>query len=315
MSDIFSADELAADQLAPNAEAPPSPPAPPAPPAPPSPPEPARDEQGRFAPKQGDPPAPEAEQRDERGNVVPQGALHAEREKRKTAEQQAREYKEQLDAIAAMRARVAQPQQPAAGDAPAADADDKAQLAYLRQRLEQIEGTQQQSQQRQQTEQLDNVERQQLSAALTTSEAEFRQSKPDYDEAIKHVITARAEELKLYGLSQIAVQQHLQQEVLDITRAAIDQGRSPAEVAYQLATFRGYRPDAGGQQQQQQPQSDAQKQLAAIAAARQGSRSLGQAAGSAPPKDLNATTIAAMSDDEFQALYSTPDGKRMIDAL
>lgn len=265
-----------------------------------------RDEQGRFAPK------PDAEP--DKSGTVPQGALHAEREKRKTFETQARQYKEQLDAIATMRARIAA-QQPE--PAPQIGEDDASQVAYLRQRLEQMEGTQNTLVQQRQAEQVDTAERQHLSAALSSSEAEFRAATPDYDAAIDHVVNARAQELALYGLNAVQVQQTLQQEVLDITRSAIEQGRAPAEVAYQLATLRGYRPETpqNGSQPPVQQQSAAQRTVEAVAAARAGSRSLGQASGSGPVKDINAATIAGMSDDEFQALYSTPEGRRMIDAL
>jgi hypothetical protein len=317
VADIFSADEIAADQTGADGEVQ-------------QPQErqdvPARDVTGKFVAK---PPAKdeaaadgtadgsgqgEAEGEAGKPGTVPQGALHAEREKRKASEAQARQYKEQLDAIAQMRAQIAN-RQPAEQQQPGDD--EASQVAYLKQRLEQIEGTQNGLVQRQQAEYVDQAERQHLAIALSSSEAEFRASKPDYDAAVSHVVNARAQELRLYGLNDVQVQQMLQQEVMDITRAAIEQQRSPAEVAYQLATLRGYRPATGqdGQQQAQQPQGAAAAQIDAITAARAGSRSLGQAAGAAPPKDLNAQTIAAMTDDEFQALYSTPEGRRMIDAL
>jgi hypothetical protein len=162
-------------------------------------------------------------------------------------------------------------------------------------------------------ESVEQVERQHLGAALSASESEFRQTKPDYDAAVAHVVNARAQELRLYGLNDVEVQQTLQQEVLDITRAAIQQQRSPAEVAYELAQLRGYRAEAG--QAGQQGQGAAAAQVAGVAAARASSRSLGQAAGAAPAQDLNAQTVAAMTDEEFAALYSTPEGRRMIDAL
>jgi hypothetical protein len=299
--EIFNADELAAEQVQANDP----------PPAEQQQEDRPRDEQGRFAPKAGEEQPPAEEQPGDKSGTVPQGALHAERERRKEAENKWREAQTQLQAIADMRARVAaaKPQETAA---PAGD-DDASQLAYLRQRVEQAERTANGVAQDRQTEQVDNLERQHLSTALSTAEAEFRAQRPDYDAAVGHVVQARAQELALYGLNPMQVQQTLQQEVLDITRSAIAQGRSPAEVAYQLATLRGYRPETG-EQASAQP-NPAAAQVAAVAAARQGSRSLGQASGAAPPKDLNAQTIAAMSEDEFDALYSTPEGRRMIDNL
>lgn len=304
--EIFDAEELAAEAV--QADTPPPAEAPAGDDRP-------RDEQGRFAPKAEGEDQPVAEEtRDEKGNQVPQGALHAERERRKEAEKRWQQADAQLQSIARLREAAASRQPPPLAE-PAPEDDAAAQIAYLRDRLARVEGTQTEFARERETEQVDQMERQHLTTALTTAENEFRQATPDYDDAINHVIQARAQELALYGVPPVEIQKHLQQEVLDITRSAIAQGRSPAEVGYQLATLRGYRRAEGGQGEQPQGQAGGAAQVAAIAAAQRGSRSLGQASGAAPAKDLNAQTIASMSQDEFDALYSTPEGKRMIDAL
>jgi hypothetical protein len=272
-----------------------------------------RDDQGRFAPKVDEPEAAEEPGDDDTPHEkrqVPQGALHAERERRKAAETNYRAAQAQLDALSQMRAQIAA-RQPQPIDAPGED--PASETAYLRQRLEQIEGTQQTMVQRDQLSQVDQAERQHLGSLLTQSEAEYRSVKPDYDAAISHVISARAQELALYGLTPMQVQEALQQEVLDITRSAIQQGKAPAEVGYQLAMLRGYRPDAA--QPGAQQQGAGQRTVEAVGQARAASRSLGQASGTGSTRDLNASTIAAMSIDEFDALYSTPEGRKLIDAL
>lgn len=283
-----------------------------------------RDEHGRFAPKQDEQqqaaPA-EQEQRDDKGNLVPQGAMHAERERRKAAEKELQTAREQLQRIAAMREAAAARRTAAeAGQSaePAPEADPAAHIEYLKAKLAEIEGTQNQFVQERQVESLNQAETQQLHTVLSSSEAELRQQKPDYDEAINHVVQARARELKLYGLTPVQIQQHLQEEVLDITRSAIAQGRSPAEIGYEIALLRGYTPGEAPTNAQpggQGSNGGGAARVAAIAAAQKGSRSLGQASGAAPPKDLNAQTIASMSEEEFDALYSTPEGRRMIDNL
>lgn len=308
---IFEADELAADALAPDAseeqaqEAADTR---------------ARDEQGRFAPKAGenlqdldksDEGQTDADPQQPGQRQVPQGALHAEREKHKATKTELETARATLAALTQMRQQIAgrQPEQ----QKPPANEDPASETAYLRQRLEQLEGTQQSMVQRDQMQQVDSAERNQLSAVLNRSEAQYRSVKPDYDAAISHVISARAQELALYGLDHVQVQQALQEEVMDITRSAIQQGREPAEVGYQLAMLRGYRPDAA--QGGTAAPGAAQRTVEAVGQARAGARSLGQAAGTGATKDLNAQTIANMSADEFDALYSTPEGRRLIDAL
>ena len=326
MPDIFNEDELAADQVVSDeanqetetqAE------------------QRLRDEQGRFAAKDDGPgrPAEESAETQEAGKTkqVPQGALHAEREKRKGAEaerdaERARaaeletnwtKAKEQLDALAAMRAQIAavKAPEPAVVAKPEGDASE---LEYLKARLAQIEGGvaevqgyQHQTAQQQQLAQVEEAEIAQLQHVTAQAETEYRATNPDYDNGIKFVVEARAKELQLYGIPQSQINEIIRDESRDIIRAAIQQGRNPAELGYQIALSRGYRPEA----QQQQQGGGAAATVAAVAAAKAGARSLGQASGSGPAQELNAQTIAAMDTAEFEALYSTPEGRRMIDAL
>ncbi len=300
---IFEADEIAADQQ--GAEAPLN-----ADDASQQAPQQPRADDGKFAAKpepiDGEPPA-EAEQRKGDGKV-PQGALHAEREKRKGVEAELTKARETLAAIAQMREQVANRQ-----PEPLPAADDPAAIEHLRQRIAQQDQTITRFGQQMDNQAIEQAEARELGAVMQASENDYRVQQPDYDNAIQHVVEARARELQLYGLDPAAIQQTIAEEAMDIVRSAVAQNRNPAELGYQIALSRGYRPDA--QQQPQQQQGGAQATLAAIAAARSGSKSLGQAGGGATPKALNAEAIAAMSGDEFEALYSTPEGKRMIDAL
>ncbi len=300
---IFSEEELAADAIT-EGGAPPEPkpddlPEAQTPPDPDASDDRARGPDGKFVAKDGDEPAARE------GGQVPHSALHSERERRKTAEAEAKRFREQLDAIATMRQQVASRQ-----PEPLPPQDDPAQVEHLRQRLAQMEQQQTRFAQDADNQRLDQAESQQLQAAIASSESEFRSAQPDYDDAVQYVIEARARELQLHGLNAVEVQQAVAEEAQDIVRSAIRQGRSPAEMAYQIAQSRGYRPATP----QQQPQGSAAATIAAIAAAKSQGRSLGQASGTTP-QTVNADTIAAMTDDEFAVIYSTPAGKAMIDAL
>lgn len=278
-----------------------------------------RDDAGRFAAKDDEPPVeqqPADATTEDRNRQVPQGALHSERERRKGAEARASEAeanykaaKEQLDALAAMRAQIAAAK-PAEVQAP----QDGSELEYLKSRMAEIEGTQHQNTQRHQLQQVEEAESRQLYTVANEAETAYRATQPDYDQAIDHVVQARAKELALYGMHPQQIQQAIADETRDIIRTAVSLGRNPAEMGYQIALSRGYRPDTGGQAPAAASRGAAAT-VAAVAAARQGSRSLGHASGTTATKDLNAATIAAMDGAEFEALYSTPEGRRMIDAL
>lgn len=281
----------------------------------------ARGPDGKFLPKEETPPAEvvvEAEAEPKKGDgTVPQGALHAEREKRKGSDERASKaeaelakVRGQLDAIAKLREEVAgrKPEELPAADDPAAIEHLRARLAENEQRVNRFE-------QNADNEALANHEIQQLGSFMAESEAQYRETRPDYDKAIEHVILMRANELALYGLSRPQIQQTISEEATEIVRAAVQQGKDPAELGYQIALSRGYRP-AEGAAEPAKPNGGggAQATIDAIARAKGANKSLGGGGGSAP-KNLTAEAVAAMSGEEFEALYSTPEGKALIDAL
>jgi hypothetical protein len=270
-----------------------------------------RDEQGRFKAKEpeAEAPPPEAEPDKEKGGTVPQQALHAEREKRKTAEAELTSLREQLGAIQKMREEVAS-RKPA--ELPAATDGDPAGLEHLRAELEKTRGEVTRVTQTMDNESLNQRELQQLGGFMHQSETAFREKQPDYDAAIEHVVNARARELSLYGLTLPQIQQTIAEEATDIVRSAVAQGRDPAELGYEIARSRGYVPK---QAEAAKPNgSGATAVLDAIAAARAQGKSLGSGGGTAP-KTLTIEAVNSLSPEEFDAIYSTPEGKRMIDGL
>jgi hypothetical protein len=269
-----------------------------------------RDEQGRFKAKEPEAEAVVEEAGDkEKGGTVPQQALHAEREKRKALEAELKPLKEQLEALAKMREQIAS-RKPA--DLP--PADDPAQVEHLRTRLAELEQGQTRISQHIDTQAVNQAEMQQLGSVMHQSETKFREQKPDYDAAINHVVNARAQELSLYGLTPPQIQQTIAEEATEIVRSAISQNRDPAELGYQIALSRGYRPAETGAANGAEQPSKAQQTIDAIAKAQAQSKSLG-GAGGGKVQTLNAEAVLAMSPEEFDRVYSTPEGKAMIDSL
>lgn len=271
--------------------------------------EPARGPDGKFAPKEADPAVADEGAEKEKGGTVPQQALHAEREKRKAAEGELTKIREQLDALAKMREQVASRKPEALPEA-----DDPAALEHLRKRLGELEQGQNRVSQHLDTQAINDAELRQLGSVMQQSETAFREAQPDYDDAIDHVVQARARELALYGLTPPQIQQTISEEATEIVRSAVAQGRDPAELGYQIALSRGYQAKAPEQKGNGADKSAAEITLDAIAAAKASGKSLGSASGSTP-KQLNTEAVLKMSPEEFDAVYSTPEGKAMIDAL
>lgn len=270
-----------------------------------------RDEQGRFKakePVEGEA-VVEEEPGKEKGGTVPQQALHAEREKRKAAETELNTLREQLGAIQKMREQVAS-RKPE--DLPAAD--DPAAVEHLRKRLAEVEQQTTRVTQTMDNAALNQQELQQLGAFMGQSEAAFRSKQPDYDAAITHVVQARAQELSLYGLNQAQIAQTISEEATEIVRSAVAQGRDPAELGYQIAQSRGYIPKPAEEAAKPNGSGGAQAVLDAIEAAKKANKSLGSGGGSAPTQ-LTAEAVLAMTPEEFDRVYSTPEGRAMIDNL
>jgi len=285
-----------------------------------------RDESGRFAPTAEDvgEAIEHAAQQQQQRRTVPHAALHAEREGHKATKTQLAAAQAQLQQLAELRARLsaqpaaAAPVAPAAPQAPAAEGaqpapqDDPNGIKHLTERMAQFEQQNRQFQAQQAEQGIASQEQTVLHNQLIQSEQEFRAATPDYDQASQHLIQARARQLTLMGLGPVEVQQHLADEVLEITRAAIEQGRSPAEVAYEWAQTYGYQSQQAAPAQQPQAPNP---MLAAIAQGQKQNRTLATGRGAAGADQINADAIARMDEGEFQRLYNTPQGRALIDSL
>jgi hypothetical protein len=173
-------------------------------------------------------------------------------------------------------------------------ADDPAAVEHLRKRLGELEQGQTRITQTMDEAALNQRELQELGSFMGQSEAAFRQEKPDYDEAINHVVQARARELTRYGLNQAQIQETIREEATEIVRTAVARGLNPAQLGYEIAQDRGYVPKQAQQQEETAKPNGggANAILDAIEQAKKANKSLGSGGGSSP-KTLNAEAVLA----------------------
>jgi hypothetical protein len=263
-----------------------------------------RDERGQFAAQDNE---PAGEQAERANKSVPHQALHQEREGHKQTRAQLQAAQEQLRSIAEMRARILAPKEE---QRPPANEDDPSGIAYLTEQMEQLR---QSSQQRDQREQFTETEARRLnvlSSQLSASEAAYKQSKPDYDNAAQHLIQARMTQLRLLGVPDTDMRQMLRDEAADLAETAINNGRDPADLVYEYAQSYGYQPQQGNSQQ-----GGEHPMLAAIANG-QRTRSFGNGRAAPSQGDPNAAAIAAMDEGEFGRMYaSDPQFRTLVDRL
>lgn len=223
---------------------------------------------------------------------VPYNALYAEREARKALERKLADIEAKL--------------QPKAEDEPKPEpipdpvTEPDRFNAWLQKRDEdtrkQIEATDRQWREMQQ--------RQTVAQTVARHEQAFRAEKPDYEAALAHLRDTRKRELAFFTDDAEAIDRHIGQEAWQIANWAVQVGRNPAEVVYEIARARGYAPKAAD------PAPDAGKRIEAQARAQEQTQSLSQASGPANTGLPTAEDLANMSEADFAKM--DPDVIRKV---
>lgn len=170
----------------------------------------------------------------------------------------------------------------------------KQQQSEAQKQVEQVAQTAQMS--RQQTEQLA------FSQHLQTAEAAFVKENPDYYEALSHVRSVRAQQLKLMApdITDEQIMQQVSAEEMNLAMQLARAGRNPISTVYQLAAAYGYRKqEAKGGDDLKLPEVPGQKQLPPD-----------QTLGSGGGRGGDTQDDAADNKDEFDQAWSEMFGKR-----
>lgn len=262
-----------------------------------------------------------------------------ERERRKVAEKELRQTREQmatlqgrLDVLAQMAqqhpaAQQAQAEQPRAIEIPDVNVDPighfQAKSQYLEETVAKL--TQYVDQQQQQSQVQNNTQR--LMQIAADHERSFMQERPEYKDAANFLRESRDRELQLMGYGDPGQRQAIiQNDVVGIAAQALQNNRNFAEVAMQMAEARGFRHQAAAAPAPMAatpqipapatPQApSAEQRLQQVARGQETTQSLGQAAGSGSAAPLSAERLARMSDAEFEAAIKGKDWRDIMENL
>lgn len=138
-------------------------------------------------------------------------------------------------------------------------------------------------------------EQQRLMSTVAEHEAEFREEHTDYDDAVKHLRASIVSDLQDQGLKGQALEKALADELIGMTRRAIELGQSPAEVAYKLATRRGF-----GQQKQV---DKAEQKIQTLKKGQEAGRSLSSIGSKPSESNLTVASVAKMDGKELLEGY------------
>jgi hypothetical protein len=212
----------------------------------------------------GDEPAAKAVDWEKRAHDK-EGLAAKERAKRREAERQLREVNERVARLEATAKPKTDDEDLLAVIAALRDDDEDpiTDLAQVKKALKLFQ--QQQAREDEQTSAQSAEERAfvQLANSMAEAEADFADDHPDYKEAQEHFKAARRAEFEDMGYAGRELEAELAKDLIGLVRRAINGGRDPAEVVYNLAKKRGF----------QSGKAQADAKLKEIAAAAQAGRS------------------------------------------
>lgn len=234
--------------------------------------------------------------------------LRAEEERRKTAEREAAQLREQFaraDERLRMLYQASQPQQQPQDEAPP---DPKADpIGAIEWQQRQIE-LQRQAYEQQQATQRERAIISQIDNGYRQAFTEFSSEKPDAPSAYQHFTNALGKYFENLGVPEAQIDALVVQEERKLAYQAAQRGQNPAEIVYNLAMQFGYQPkaaDAGAQEAVEKAEKDIDRRQKAAAA----SKSLSSAGGSRGGRNPSMAELASMTDEEFADMRSRMSDK------
>ena len=161
----------------------------------------------------------------------------------------------------------------------------RAEIEPIRQQLEQSRQQQEQS-----------AAEARLTQAVSMAESEFAAKTPDYLDAIAHMQKVADNNLQIMGVDDpVQRAQIIRRDAMAMAVRALQAGKSPAELAYQVAKNQGYAPAATN------------KTIENIQKGQKASPSMPGGGQKPPMESLSVTALADMDDDEFNKLIDDPE--------
>lgn len=234
---------------------------------------------------------------------VPHAALAETRAQLKAARERAeaaeREYNERLNKIAERVERLQNPPPPV----PKFEEDPASHLKHqLEATKQEIAPLREQLTAQQRANEQAAME-QRLTQVVAQHEAEFAKANPDYLDAVAHMQKVAEANLQLNGVDDpVERAQILRRDAMALAARALQNGRSPAEMVYQMAKNMGY----------SKPVTNQVDKVAVIEKGQKATPSMPQGGHTARTALEN---LASMDDDEVDRLVNDPDAwKKLIRA-
>lgn len=138
---------------------------------------------------------------------------------------------------------------------------------------------------------------------------QFAAQHADYDAAVTHLRNARIADLRMFGLTDQQIAQQINSEEWSIAVSAVQSGRNPAEVIYDMSKRHGY----AGQPAATPGAPPAPKQGASLEAIQRAQAAARDpAAAPQPPADVTVEGLRQMGDADLNKLVMDPNAWQKI---
>ena len=202
------------------------------------------------------------------------------------------ELERQMQALQAELKKVTQPAAPDPATDPLGSLMH--QMKEIRERVDALNNktseTVQQSEQQKQQELFMN--------AVTGSINAFKTTHPDYDKAYEHLRTSRIDDLVNTGYSKTEANQLVNNEEYMIALRALQTGKDPAAIAYNMAVKLGYKTT--------QIKTDPESKVEQIKKGLEAAKTISP--GKPTNTEINLSNVAAASDEDLNALVESDAG-------
>jgi len=229
--------------------------------------------------------------------------LRAEEERRKTAEREAAQLREQFaraDERLRMLYQANQPQTQAEPEQPPNPTEDPIGAIQWQQR--QIE-LQRQAYEQQQVAQREQAIISQIDNGYRRAFTDFASETPDAPDAYTHFTNALGKYFENLGVPEAQIDALVVQEERRLAYQAAQRGQDPAEIVYSLARQFGYQPKSQKEASQEAVEK-AEKDIDRRQKAAPASKSLSSASGSRGGRQPSMAELASMTDEEFSDMRS-----------
>jgi len=172
-----------------------------------------------------------------------QAALREERREKAELKRQLEEFNSRVQSFESLKKELEEQRAKARLEAEQAKlAEDP--VSYFKEKLEAVQSKVEQAE-TQTVEQRQAAEREaQFMTAVSSQVAAFKQSTPDYDAAFQYAHDRRIRELEILGVPEAYREQQFIQESFALANQAMQQGRNPGELVYEIAKHWGYKAQA-----------------------------------------------------------------------